>query len=219
MGGKRKKRNYRKAKRKLSEELSNLARAFGERPVYMREVVQVMRGQSTLPLLIFLNVPFMSPIPLPGYSTIIGIILLLLALPIPFRPHGRNHLPKRILDWSLPPRFFSLVLKASGKTFYFFELFLRPRIEFLGKADLFIRINGIIMVICAILLSMPLPIPFSNGFPAWTIMLLSAGMLEYDGISVILGYIVFAATLAFFAIISFGGWEAVSWSIRALFGS
>ena len=216
MDRKRKKGNDQKPKPRLSESLGQLASAFGERPVYMREVIQVMHGQSKLALLIFLNVPFMSPIPLPGYSTVIGIIILLLAAPLALGSHGS--MPKRIMDWALPPRFFALVLKASGKTFYLFELFLKPRLEFLGKARLFIHLNGLIIIICAILLSLPLPIPFSNGFPAWTIMLISAGMLEYDGFAVILGYLVFAATIAFFSLLSFGGWEGVKWSLDALMG-
>ena len=50
-------------------------------------------------------------------------------------------------------------------------------------------LNGMGIVSGGFLLSLPLPIPFSNGFPAVSIMLLAAGLMERDGLLVLWGYL------------------------------
>jgi hypothetical protein len=46
-------------------------------------------------------------------------------------------------------------------------------------------------------LVLPLPIPFSNNLPAWAILLIAAGLVERDGLFVALGYLMFAAGVAY----------------------
>jgi hypothetical protein len=40
----------------------------------------------------------------------------------------------------------------------------------------------------------PLPIPFSNSIPAWAVVLLTIGMMEKDGLCVLLGYLMVVGT-------------------------
>jgi hypothetical protein len=54
------------------------------------------------------------------------------------------------------------------------------------------------MMAAALVLLLPLPIPFSNAFPAWLILLVAGGLLERDGGAVLAGYSVGAGGLAFF---------------------
>src|SRR5438552_3650141 len=60
----------------------------------------------------------------------------------------------------------------------------------------------------AVLLLLPLPVPFSNTVPAWGVMLIAGGLLERDGIFIIAGYLASIAAVAYFAIIGFAGREA-----------
>jgi hypothetical protein len=41
-------------------------------------------------------------------------------------------------------------------------------------------------------------VPFTNSFPAWVIVLIAGGLLERDGLSIALGYLVGAGGVAFF---------------------
>jgi len=66
------------------------------------------------------------------------------------------------------------------------------RIHALTKAD------NLGLGLAALALLLPLPIPFTNSFPAWTILLLAGGLLERDGIAILLGYVVAAAGVLYF---------------------
>ena len=63
-------------------------------------------------------------------------------------------------------------------------------------------INLIVLGIASggLLLLLPLPIPFSNTIPAWAVVLLSAGMMERDGLLVLLGHVTTLVSWAFIAL-------------------
>jgi len=48
-----------------------------------------------------------------------------------------------------------------------------------------------------LLLLLPLPIPFTNMIPAWAVVLLAAGMMQRDGLLVLLGHCMTLASWAF----------------------
>ena len=52
-----------------------------------------------------------------------------------------------------------------------------------------VNLIGLGIVAGGLLLLLPLPIPFSNMVPAWAVVLLTAGMMERDGLVVLLGHI------------------------------
>ena len=70
---------------------------------------------------------------------------------------------------------------------------------------------GIIMsILGAVLLMMPFGlIPFSNTFPAVALLLLAIGLLQRDGVSVLLGHISNIVTILYFALLIGGGGLAV----------
>ena len=69
------------------------------------------------------------------------------------------------------------------------EKIVKPRMHFLhswpGAMNLILGIAA-----GGLLLLLPLPIPFSNMVPAWAVVLLTAGMMERDGLVVLLGHTV-----------------------------
>jgi hypothetical protein len=52
-----------------------------------------------------------------------------------------------------------------------------------------LQLIGLGIVIAGLGLMLPLPIPFSNNIPAWAVVLLAIGMMEKDGLCVLLGHI------------------------------
>ena len=54
------------------------------------------------------------------------------------------------------------------------------------------------MVIAAVVLLLPLPIPLTNTFPGWVILLIASGLMERDGAAITAGYGVFAAGVIYF---------------------
>jgi hypothetical protein len=61
-----------------------------------------------------------------------------------------------------------------------------------------VQLHAGLMLLAALVLLLPLPIPFTNSFPAWAILLLAAGLLERDGVFILAGYLVFTAGVFYF---------------------
>jgi hypothetical protein len=185
--------------RKLSEELAELREHVGTRAVTLREVIYRLRGRAYSLLLILLCLPFTQPIPLPGLSTPIGLAIAFIAMRLALGQ--RPWLPKKLQRKILPAGFFEKVFALAAWVLRILESFLRPRWPLICANRSALQIHALIMLIAALVLLLPLPIPFSNTFPGWTILLLAAGMLERDGLFILLGYVTFALGALYFILL------------------
>jgi len=181
---------------RLSEELLALRDRFQGRKVHLRSVIRILRGRAYTLLLILLALPFVTPIPLPGLSTLFGLVIALIALRLVLGQ--KPWLPRRLQRREIPPDFFEKVVSFSLRFVRLMESFLRPRWVRLFTTPGILRLHGILILISALVLLLPLPIPFTNAFPAWAIILTAAGLLERDGLFVVLGYLAFCVGLLYF---------------------
>lgn len=195
--------------RRLSEEIAALIAAFAEGPVTLRQVIEVLRGRAYTLLLVLLAVVFCTPIPLPGLSTPFGLVIAIIGFRLALRQ--KPWLPRRLLDTKVPPGFFARLLDAVRRPIRALEFFLRPRWSFLFDRKFLHHGYGAIICACGILLLLPIPIPFSNSLPALTVVLIACAILERDGYCLAAGVGMFAVTLGFFAALSWGGAELVTW--------
>lgn len=70
-----------------------------------------------------------------------------------------------------------------------------------------LRINSMATVFGGVLLRTPFGlIPFSNTAPAVVILLLTVGMIQRDGLFVLLGYAALVATLIYFSFLIYMAW-------------
>jgi hypothetical protein len=69
------------------------------------------------------------------------------------------------------------------------EKFVRARLAFLHAGPGMLRLIGLGIFIAGLGLMLPLPIPFSNNIPAWAVVLLAIGMMERDGLCVLVGHL------------------------------
>jgi hypothetical protein len=183
--------------RKLSEELAALQGWFAERPVTLREVISVLHGRAYDLLLILLALPFCTPVPLPGLSTPLGLVIAVISLRLAL---GQSPwLPERLQDRRLPPGFFRKLIAAAAGVIRLLEKLLRPRLAPLVDHGWLRQLHAVMMFIAAVVLMLPLPIPLTNTFPGWVILLIAGGLIERDGAAVAAGYAVFAAGVLYFA--------------------
>jgi len=182
--------------RKLSAELADLHTRTATRVVTLREVIYVLRGRAYLLLVMLLALPFLTPIPLPGLSTPFGLAIAAVALRLALGQ--RPWLPMKLQRRELPPGFFGRLFIVAERMIRFLEKFLRPRLTWLTDTGLLQQLHALLMLVAALALLLPLPVPFTNSFPAWTILLLAAGLLERDGVFILAGYLVFAAGVLYF---------------------
>jgi hypothetical protein len=194
--------------RRLSEEIAGLIAAFGQEPKRLRDVLSVLRGRAYLILLLLLALPFCTPIPLPGFSAPFGVVIALIGFRLAL--NQKPWLPKKFLDLSLPPAFFARLLRGARRLIVWLEALMRPRWSWLLEIRILRHGFGAIILICGLLLLLPLPIPFSNGLPAMTIVLLAGARIERDGCCLAAGLAVFALTLGFYGALAWGGAEGMS---------
>jgi hypothetical protein len=201
---------------RFSDELRNLADRFADRPGRLSEILEATEGRGFHLLLLVIVLPFLTPIPLPGLSTPFGFVVVIIGARLAFG--HRPWLPRRLLERELPARFLGRVLGASSRIVRLFEVLLRPRFDFLSRHWLFKRMSGVFILLCGLLLLLPLPIPFTNSFPALTVVLLAAGAMERDGLFFLGGCVAFTATMAYFGLLVFGGVHLVENLRRMIFG-
>jgi hypothetical protein len=182
--------------RKLSEELADLRDRAGDRKITLREVIYTLGARAYMLLVLLLALPFITPIQIPGLSTPFGLAIALIALRLSFgqRPWLSKNLQRR----ELPAGFLGKLFAVASKVLRVLEKFLKPRLTFLTDTPLLRQLHAVLMLLAALALLLPLPIPFTNTFPAWSILLLAAGLLERDGGFIIAAYVVFVAGVFYF---------------------
>lgn len=177
--------------RRLSEELE-LIMADGE--ITLREVIVVLRGRAYNLLMLLLALPFLLPVPLPGLSTVLGLVITIIAARLTLGQ--KPWLPARLLDKKLPRRFFPTVLGGARRFLRFLEVMMRPRLLWLTSPRL-VQMHSLIIFLAAAVLLLPLP-PGTNFPPALCIVVMACGLLERDGLFVLGGYAAFALNGLFF---------------------
>ena len=181
---------------KLSVELANLRDRSVRGALTLREVIYTLHGRAYMLLVLLLALPFITPVPLPGLSTPFGLAIALIALRLSLGQ--RPWLPMKLQRKELPTGFFARVFGFAERVLRFLEKFLRPRLTFLSDTPFLVQLHALLMLTAAVALLLPLPIPFTNSFPAWTILLLAAGLLERDGVFILAGYLIFIAAVFYF---------------------
>jgi hypothetical protein len=134
-------------------------------------------------------------VPLPGLSTPLGFAICLICLRLALGQ--RPWLPKKIQRKVLPAGFVPRVLDLAAKIISWLERVLRPRWLVLTHHPLIRQLHALMMFAGASILLLPLPIPFSNNLPAWSILLLACGLLERDGRAIVLGYVMLTVSIIY----------------------
>lgn len=185
--------------------------------VTLRQILIAIGDHGPLILCTVLCVPFLLPVSIPGVSTVFGLAILLLSIGITL--NRLPWLPRQIMDRQINAEKLSGVLRRGMGIVARVEAVIRPRLGFLTTGYIAGRINGLAIIAGAILLMLPLGlIPFSNTLPALAIMLLCIGMSQRDGLLVVGGYAMLAATVIYFSFLAYAA-VAAGRGIATLLGS
>ena len=169
------------------------------RSLTLAELKQSLKGRGSAMLLILLALPFCF-VAIPGLSTPFGIAICLIGACLVI---GREPwLPRFIMHRRLSTIRLSQLLTGAIKMARQLEKFVRPRLAFLHAGPGMLRLIGLGIVIAGLGLMLPLPIPFSNNIPAWAVVLLAIGMMEKDGLCVLLGHLTAIFSWVFIALTS-----------------
>jgi hypothetical protein len=186
---------------RLSEDLARLVEVAGEGHVTLNNLLRTVRGRGFPALLAMLALPFVLPIPLPGLSTPLGLAIGLFGLRLAML--RRPLIPRWLLRRKIPPAAVRVLVQRGVPLIRRAERGLHPRLLALPRWPLFRSITGLAVASCGFALALPLPIPFSNTIPAAGALLLAAGIMEDDGLFILLGW---AASLAAWAYLGVLAW-------------
>lgn len=164
------------------------------------EILRILSGKGRPFLLILLSLLFCQPIQIPGLSTPFGLAIALIGLRMVF---GKGiWLPKRLLSKKISTHLLKKVIQKTLATIGKVKSWVHPRLDWVCHSTVMQKLNGVMIFILGLILALPLPIPFSNLTIAWSIFLISLGILEDDGIFVLLGYLLFLITFVVILIIA-----------------
>lgn len=185
----------------LLQQLMELAEK--QKELSIAEVFHVMEKRGYATILLICSLPFCIPIQIPGFSTPFGFILGFIGLRLAFAKH--LWWPKWLLERKVSSAQVSKLVSMTTGMLHRLESFLHPRLLPLSTNPLALRIHGITIFLLALLLSLPLPIPMSNMLSALPIFFFSLGLLEDDGVMIIIGYVFAVICVASFtALFIFG---------------
>jgi hypothetical protein len=193
----------------LSAAFERAAAEIRTHTITVRELLELIGEQGLLLFCAFLAIPFLLPVAIPGASTVFGILMVLIGFGV--ATDSLPLVPKRLMDHSLSSKHVLPALQKGAEVFRRFEKLIRPRVLAMttGRAANFV--NGIVIVLAALVLMVPLPlVPFTNTIPALAVVLLSIGMVERDGIVIVLGYLATVAAALYCGTIAWAAWKAGS---------
>ena len=200
----------------LRETFSSIQKILPSNGVTLSMVLELVGKESFLILAAFLALPFLAPVSIPGVSTAFGAIILLIGISLIL--DRQPWLPYRFMTHVFPTDKIRTCLSQGLIWINRLEKISHRRVPILCHGHLISIINGLVVVASSILLMAPLAfIPFSNTLPALTILLLSIGILQYDGIFILLGYLFLIVTSFYFAMIALIGVKAVNMAISMAF--
>lgn len=163
--------------------------------VSVEEVLQRAGDRGYGLLLILLAIPAFIPVLPPGTSTMLGLLMSLVAVqmlfgrPVPWVPaRWRRHrlAPQTVI--ALQTRGVALLQRL--------ERISRPRGRWLVRNGVMLRWQALLILFMALVLSSPLP--FLNTLPALGVLLIGTGLLNHDAyflaagnlIALVLGFLV-----------------------------
>ena len=183
----------------LPTDLEALQARVKDQALTLAELKQALKGRGSAVLLILLALPFCF-VAIPGLSMPFGIAISLIGV---CQATGREPwLPSFIMHRRLSVARSTQLLTGAIKVARQLEKYVRPRLAFLHAGPAMLRLIGLGIVIAGVALMLPLPIPFSNSIPAWAVVLLAIGMMEKDGLFVLLGHFTAMGTWIFIGLTS-----------------
>jgi len=189
----------------LSQKIRAMVRSLPRTGITLSDLILLVGKDGLLILAGLLTLVFLIPVSIPGVSTVFGAAILLIGLS---RLFGRDlWVPKRLAHRVIGTRKLRpLLRKALPWMVRIEKISRRDRIRWLVANGPVHYLNDAALVLGAVLLMMPFGlIPFSNTFPAVALLLLAIGLLQRDGVCVLLGHLGNLLTIVYFSLLIGGG--------------
>lgn len=181
----------------LASALQQSADAITGQTITLRALLELVGEQGMLLFCSFLSLPFLLPVSIPGVSTVMGLVIIMIGVGVTL--NRVPWLPRQLMERQIEREHLIPVFERGVKTFMRLERWVKPRLIRLTNGAVINRVNGIALTLAGILLLFPFSvIPFSNTLPAFAILFLAIGMLQRDGYLIVVGHLMNGLTIIYF---------------------
>lgn len=189
---------------RLAEDLARLSALSREQALPLSELAGRGTERGFALALLLVTLPFVLPFPTLGMSTPVGLAVAMASASLLL---GRTPvLPARLGTLEVRPWLLGRLLATLSRAIAVAGPFVRPRLGLLLRPAPMRCALGVSLLVSAVVLALPVPLPLSNFFPAAAILLLAAGIIESDGLLVLAGHCACAAVCA----VVYGSWQLVT---------
>ncbi len=173
---------------RLSALLEGLLQVAPGRPVTLGELLDHLDHRGQPALVVLLCVPFLFPVALPGLSLPFGAAIVVCGVRL-----GMDRglwLPQWLQRRELSPALLEKLVGFSAGFYRRLEKVIRPRLHLLQRWPGMKPLLGFMLALGGVLLSLPIPPPFplTNTIPALATIFMALGLMERDGLCLLVGY-------------------------------
>lgn len=199
----------------FAEDLQKLIDTPSTRAMTVGGLEQALKGRGFAVLVILLAAPFVLPVQIPGLSMPFALAIAIIGVRIGFGL--KPWLPAFILRREIKHSHLARLLRAALRIARPMEKVVRPRWGIFFTPGVR-NLHGWAIVVAAVLLFLPLPIPGTNMIAAFPIILVAAGLMERDGLFSFCGYISVLIVLGMFVMLGVLGTGGVQALWQHFFG-
>lgn len=184
----------------LNNKVLSIIEKIPNKYIGLSEIIILLGKEGMLLFTALLTIIFLIPVSIPGFSTVFGAIIFFIAFSRIIEKE--LWLPKIMKRKQIPADKLKTALHKGLKWFRLLEKISKPhRYNWLICNKTANIINSFSILCAALLLMLPLGfVPFSNALPAIGILFLSIGILQKDGIIIVLGHISNVGSLVYFTL-------------------
>lgn len=178
------------------------------------ELMEDFHENGILLAMIFFSLPVAIPLPYPpGFTTVMGIPLMILSIQM-LLGNKKVSLPQKINDYELKNSTLRAISDKVVPRLVSVEKYVKPRFSF-AKSVYCEQFIGFISLLAAF--SVALPIPLTNAIPALGIAVMALGLLNRDGLVIIVGF--FITVIGLFVAIGavLASWVAIKYIFHSIF--
>lgn len=197
----------------LAADLQRLEDAANGMPITIDRLLETLSERGNAVAILILSAPFIF-IPIPGLSTAMAIVIL--GLSIGVIVGGKPWLPGFVRRRELSPETLHRLISGTRRLLNKVGGMVRPRMVWLAHRSQHWLI-GISLIVTTIMFALPLPIPGNNIPPAIVLVSLSLGLIERDGLLVLLGHVGTVVMCLALALCAFLFWESIGSRMGAFF--
>lgn len=197
----------------LSQVLDQMQAMAQGQPVTIRHLIDHLADRGPAVAVFLMSAPFVF-IPVPGLSTAVGLAVFGLSLAL--MVGGRPWIPGFIGRRHISPENLRRFAQGTRRVLDKLQRVVRPRMQWLTAPGLYQRLVGLSLLLATVLFALPLPIPGNNIPPAIGMCLLSLGLLQRDGLIVLIGHVYNLVLWVALVVAVIVFWNVVDDKVRSL---